>query len=133
MNGEEIGRHKEWKDRGIIAWPEHGADQSNGINRISIPFEWHAIGCPVRHSLKLVWHLAVLSLLLAECPHGEPDRFDPQTIKACSIIGGFPIFVRESNGITKRIDLPFAFMNSRFHLGAICFLPFAHSRTILVK
>src|SRR5215471_11725614 len=82
-------------------------NQTHTSGRVASAREWRCIYRVVSGSLKSVRTSVPLALLLAKRLHNELAGLAPVCIKIRSITRSFPISMGQTDGVTKRIDLPF--------------------------
>jgi hypothetical protein len=100
-DGEEICRHEERKDRGVIAGPEHGEDEADRFGGIAVTAPCEGIALSLGPALEAVRAFAIFALLFAEGPQREQEGLARGGVARRSVAGNLPIVVSQPDRVAE--------------------------------
>src|SRR5205085_11417277 len=128
----KIRRHEKGEHRRVVTGPKRGANQADWLHRKTIAASSNGIGLNLGSALESIRALAGFALLLAEGLQRAKDRCAPERIERRCVAGAFPVMISQPDRVAERIHLPFAFVDSGFHVGMVA-LPLADLFLVLVE
>ena len=131
-DSKEVGRHKELKRCGIVRRAEAGHDKSHRTDRSTQTIIVQRIERTLRLALKFVGTGTLFALLLTKSSINIADGFQPFSTENRSVTRHLPVVISQPQGITKRVDFPFAFMQFGLHVSKVTHPMPIGQRTVVV-
>ena len=129
-DSEEVGWNEELEDRRVIRRTECRGDQAYRLDRVAAAVIGLGVELAVGLAGEPVRARAVLALLLLEGLESGLDGLEPCHAEHGIVSGHLPVLVGQADRVAVRVNLPFAFVVVRVHVGEVR-IPLAARRAVV--